>query len=123
MLWTCLEVAEALAADGIEATVWDPRVVKPLDPAMLDDAARFDHVVTIEDGLRDGGIGEAIALAVADRTQGSGRTPRVAVLGTPTRFLTHGDPDTILAELGLDAAGLEASTRALLDGRPAPTDA
>src|SRR5690606_34713885 len=35
----CLEAAELLAAEGIEATVWDPRVIKPLDPEMLDDAA------------------------------------------------------------------------------------
>ncbi|MBX3312786.1 MAG: 1-deoxy-D-xylulose-5-phosphate synthase [Actinobacteria bacterium] len=118
MLWTCLAVADALAADGIEATVWDPRVVKPLDPEMLDDAAGFDHVVTVEDGLREGGIGAAIADEVARRTQDTDRSPRVAVLGTPTRFLTHGDPDAILAELGLDAAGVEASARALLDGRP-----
>jgi 1-deoxy-D-xylulose-5-phosphate synthase len=119
MLWTCLEVAERLAADGIEATVWDPRVIRPLDPELLDDAARFDHVVTIEDGLREGGIGAAIADEVSRRTQGSGRTPRVAVLGTPTRFLTHGSPETILAELGLDADGLETATRALLGDAPA----
>ena len=66
MLGACLDAAELLAADGIEATVWDPRVVKPLDPDLLDDAARFDHVVTVEDGLREGGIGSAIADEVAD---------------------------------------------------------
>ncbi|HEX2575612.1 MAG TPA: 1-deoxy-D-xylulose-5-phosphate synthase [Aquihabitans sp.] len=114
MFGTCLAAAELLAADGIEATVWDPRVVKPLDPALLDDAARFDHVVTAEDGLRQGGIGSAIADEVAARTRGTGRTPEVAVCGTPVDFLAHGKPDAILADLGLDAAGLAATTRALL---------
>ena len=45
--------------EGHEATVWDPRVVKPLDPEMLADAAGHRLVITIEDGLRDGGIGSA----------------------------------------------------------------
>ena len=114
MLEFCLDAASALAAEGIEATVWDPRVIKPLDHAMLDDAARFDHIVTVEDGLRVGGIGSAIADEIATRTLGSGRNPRVAVCGTPIEFLAHGKPDVILADLGLDAAGIAATTRSLL---------
>ncbi|HRW37720.1 MAG: 1-deoxy-D-xylulose-5-phosphate synthase [Acidimicrobiales bacterium] len=116
MLGACLGAAALLAAEGIEATVWDPRVVKPLDPAMLDDAARFDGVVTAEDGLREGGIGAAIAREVAERTLGTGRTPRVAVEGVPTAYLPQAKPDAILAELGLDAAGLAATARRLLAG-------
>lgn len=111
---TCLEAAELLAADGIEATVWDPRVVKPLDPAMLDDAASFDLIVTAEDGLRDGGIGAAIAREVGERTVGTGRTPRVSVEGVPTEYLPQAKPDAILAELGLDAVGIAATVRRLL---------
>jgi len=114
MLWTCLEAAERLAADGIEATVWDPRVVKPLDPELLDDAAAFDAVVTVEDGLAEGGIGSRIAAAIERRTAGTGRSPHVRVLGTPTEFLDHGSPDRILARLGLDADGVEAAARSLL---------
>ncbi|MEZ5183297.1 MAG: 1-deoxy-D-xylulose-5-phosphate synthase [Acidimicrobiales bacterium] len=116
MLGACLEAAELLAAEGVEATVWDPRVVKPLDPAMLDDAASFDHVVTAEDGLREGGIGATIAHEVTERTLGTGRTPRVAVEGVPTAYLPQAKPDAILAELGLDAAGLAATARRLLAG-------
>jgi 1-deoxy-D-xylulose-5-phosphate synthase len=111
---TCLEAAELLAAEGIEATVWDPRVVKPLDPAMLDDAAAFDHVLTAEDGLREGGIGATIALELAHRALGSSRAPRVEVLGVPTAYIPQAKPDVILAELGLDAAGIAAATRRLL---------
>ncbi|MCB1040217.1 MAG: 1-deoxy-D-xylulose-5-phosphate synthase [Acidimicrobiales bacterium] len=114
LLHTCLDAAELLAADGIEATVWDPRVVKPLDPEMLDDAASFDHVLTAEDGLLDGGIGASIAREVAERTLGSGRTPRVEVCGVPTRYLAQAKPDAILASLGLDAAGLATAARRLL---------
>ncbi|CAN5601223.1 1-deoxy-D-xylulose-5-phosphate synthase [soil metagenome] len=114
MFRTCLAAAELLAADGIEATVWDPRVVKPLDPEMLDDAASFDHVLTAEDGLRVGGIGTAVADDLATRTRGTDRSPRVAVCGTPTEFIPQAKPDAILAHLGLDAPGLAASVRALL---------
>jgi 1-deoxy-D-xylulose-5-phosphate synthase len=112
---TCLDAADLLAADGIEATVWDPRVVKPLDPALLDHAATFDHVVTAEDGLREGGIGSAIALALTGRSP-DGHDPQVTVCGTPTEFLPHGDPEEILAGLGLDAAGLATTVRSLLAG-------
>jgi len=120
MLGTCLAAADLLAAEGIEATVWDPRVVKPLDPVMLDDAARFSHVVTVEDGLREGGIGAAIAdrlstrsSAVGDGTAGS-TAPSVTVCGTPVAYIDHGKPDAVLARLGLDAPGIAATTRAAL---------
>ena len=114
MFGTCMEAAELLAADGISATVWDPRVVKPLDDALLADAATFDVIVTAEDGLREGGIGTAIAQDIERRTEGSGRNPRVSVNGVPVTYIAHGKPDAILAELGLDAAGIAATTRALL---------
>ncbi|WP_421118777.1 1-deoxy-D-xylulose-5-phosphate synthase [Aquihabitans daechungensis] len=114
MFGACLEAAEALAADGIEATVWDPRVIKPLDPELLDDAASFDVIVTVEDGLREGGIGATIAQEVAARTAGTGRNPRVSVNGVPTEYLAHGKPDAILATLGLDPEGIAHTTRTLL---------
>ena len=111
MLWPCLEAAEQLAAEGISATVWDPRVVKPLDAAMIADAAGFDHIVTVEDGMRAGGIGDAIADAVAHVTAGTGRTPRVTVCGTPDAYIAQGNPDDLLAGFGLDAAGIVATVR------------
>jgi 1-deoxy-D-xylulose-5-phosphate synthase len=104
--------AEALAADGIEATVWDVRVV-PLDPEMIADAARHPVVLTAEDGLREGGVGALIADAVA-RLDPAATPPRVRVLGTPTAYLPQAKPDAILAELGLDAKGLETEARALV---------
>ncbi len=95
--------ADLLAAEGVSATVWDPRVVKPLDPAMLDDARHHRLVVTIEDGLRDGGIGAAIADDLH-------RDTLVEVLGIPDGYLPHGKADQILASLGLDGPGVAAST-------------
>lgn len=101
---------ERLAADGVDVTLWDARCAAPLDPVMLDDAAAHRAVLTLEDGIADGGIGTAVATAVHAR--------RTAVIvrnvGTPTAFIAHATaPDELLARFGLDAAGIERQIRAL----------
>ena len=106
MLEFAAAAARALAAD-VDVALFDARVVKPLDPAMLTAAAEHSYVVTVEDGLRAGGIGEAIRDEVNQRRAAC----HVRVLGIPTEYLPHGKPDTILARLGLDAAGIEAAVR------------
>ena len=58
----------------------------------------------VEDGLRDGGIGAAIADALSKLAPVGG--PQVRVLGVPSVFLAQGKPDAILARLGLDADGI-----------------
>ncbi|MFM7069121.1 MAG: 1-deoxy-D-xylulose-5-phosphate synthase N-terminal domain-containing protein, partial [Actinomycetes bacterium] len=104
MLAAARTAADRLADQGHDVTVWDPRVVKPLDPEMLADAAGHRLVVTIEDGLRDGGVGAAIADALSKLAPVNG--PQVRVLGVPSVYLAHGKPDEILARLGLDADGV-----------------
>jgi 1-deoxy-D-xylulose-5-phosphate synthase len=77
---------------------------------MIADAADFPLVVTAEDGVREGGVGDLIR----DALQGhcTGRTmPCVDVLGLPVKFIPHGKPDRILAQLGLDADGLARAAR------------
>jgi 1-deoxy-D-xylulose-5-phosphate synthase len=112
MVAAATDAADALRADGIDATVWDVRVV-PLDPEMLADAAQHPLVLTAEDGVREGGVGSLIADAIS-RRQELTTPPRVRVLGTPIAYIPHGKADAVLAELGLDAAGLEAEARALV---------
>jgi 1-deoxy-D-xylulose-5-phosphate synthase len=112
LLAAAVEAADALMAEGIEATVWDVRVV-PLDPEMIADAAEHPVVLTAEDGIREGGVGAMAADAVS-RLAPHGTPPRVRVLGTPIAYIPHAKPDVILAELGLDAAGLAAEARALV---------
>ncbi|MEM9561906.1 MAG: 1-deoxy-D-xylulose-5-phosphate synthase [Actinomycetota bacterium] len=99
------EAADELAADGISASVWDPRAAKPLDEAMLRHAAGHRLVVTAEDGLAEGGIGASIAARL------TGQGPDVVVTGVPTDYLDHGKADAILASLGLDGAGLADTVR------------
>jgi 1-deoxy-D-xylulose-5-phosphate synthase len=104
MLATAREAADRLAESGLEVTVWDPRVVKPLDPEMLNDAAGHRLVVTIEDGLRDGGVGFAVTDALSKLAPVGG--PAVRVLGVPSVYVPQGKPDVILHRLGLDADGI-----------------
>jgi 1-deoxy-D-xylulose-5-phosphate synthase len=121
MLAAAREAAALLAGEGVDATVWDPRVVKPLDPEMIADLAQHRVVVTAEDGLRDGGVGAALAdLVMGHCCAGSSPVPRIGVLGVPSEFLAHGNPDAILSRLGLDGPGLAAEARRLLHAVAAP---
>jgi 1-deoxy-D-xylulose-5-phosphate synthase len=108
MLAACEEIAESLGA-----TVWDVRCVKPLDEDMLRDAAAHRLVVTVEDGIRTGGVGMQIQDAIAE-LHDARACPPVVILGLPSEFLPHGTPDQILADLGLDAAGILAATEQAL---------
>jgi 1-deoxy-D-xylulose-5-phosphate synthase len=103
MLDTAEKAAATLADDGVRATVWDARCCAPLDPAMIADAASHTRVITIEDGIRDGGIG----MSVADAVSAIDPATRVDVLGLPTKFIPH-DPksESILGRYGLDAEHL-----------------
>ncbi len=112
MLQACEQAAEALSADGVEAAVWDPRAVHPLCEKMLAEAAECEVVVTVEDGLREGGAGAGIRSALDQRPE-AGST-KVVVLGVPVGHLPHGKPDDILAGLGLDADGIAAAVRSTL---------
>jgi 1-deoxy-D-xylulose-5-phosphate synthase len=109
MLEFAEKAADQLAADGIPVTVWDVRSCVPLDPAMIADAARHRAVVTVEDGIREGGIGMSIAYEIGVIA------PEVPVetLGVPTQFVPHGDPKRILARFGLDTDGIATTIRSL----------
>lgn len=109
MLESALKAADELATTGIEATVWDARSCAPLDPAMIADAATHRGVITIEDGIRDGGIG----MMMFDQIGVISPAIPVEVLGVPTQFIPHGDPKQILAKFGLDPAGIVATARSL----------
>ena len=99
--------------DAIRPTIWDVRAV-PLDERMLAAAARFPLVVTVEDGIAEGGIGSLITSVLGATTDDRG--PRVVVLGTPLAYLPHGEVADLLAQLGLDGAGIAAAAvKALRD--------
>ena len=106
------QVVATLARENVSATLWDVRSCVPADDAMIRDAAAHRRVITIEDGVRDGGIGFLLADAITAVVPVA--PPTIRVLGLPTKFVPHAKPDTILAKFGLDAAGLERTAREML---------
>ena len=87
-----LQVAERLAAQGIGATVVDPRWVVPVPESIVELARDYRLVVTIEDGIRVGGIGTRIRQDL----RAAGVDTAVDELGLPDEFLDHGTRDEIL---------------------------
>ena len=79
--------------------VYDLRFAKPLDTDMLDDiASRFDKIITIEDGVIRGGVGESVSAYLARK----GCNAKVVNLGIEDRFVEHGKPSELYAECGYD---------------------
>jgi 1-deoxy-D-xylulose-5-phosphate synthase len=104
------------AAERLDATVANMRFVKPLDVALVTDLARsHDAIVTVEEGCTMGGAGSAVMEAL----QAAGIQVPVLTLGLPDQFIEHGDPAKLLAQCGLDAAGIEQSVLKRFGARPA----
>ena len=102
-------LAPALAAaDVLDASVANMRFIKPLDAALVRELAQtHDALVTIEEGSIMGGAGAAVAEALA----AAGIVKPLLLLGLPDKFIDHGDVAHLLADSGLDAAGIVASVR------------
>ncbi|MGV9533652.1 1-deoxy-D-xylulose-5-phosphate synthase [Streptosporangium sandarakinum] len=97
MAETCLEAAALLDAQGISATVVDPRWVKPLDETLVAAAAAHRLVVVVEDNGRVGGVGDAVARLLRDADV----DVPVRTYGVPQRFLDHAKRAKILSDIGL----------------------
>jgi 1-deoxy-D-xylulose-5-phosphate synthase len=97
MATVALRVADRLAAQGIGATVVDPRWVIPVPASIIELAGQHRLVVSIEDGIRVGGVGTRIR----QELRAAGVDTAVDELGLPDEFLPHGSRDEILAEAGL----------------------
>jgi len=94
------------AAETLNATVANMRFIKPLDTALVAQlAASHDLIVTIEEGSIMGGAGSAVAEALS----AAGIVKPLLQLGLPDKFIDHGDATQLLAQCGLDSAGITAS--------------
>lgn len=100
MAHLAMEVADRLRAQGIGATVIDPRWVIPVQPSIIDLAASHRLVITIEDGIRVGGIGTRVRQVLRE----SGVDTAVDELGLPDEFIDHASREQILEDAGLTAA-------------------
>ena len=96
------------AAERLNATVVNMRWAKPLDvPVLLEIAARHEALVTVEEGAIMGGAGSAVGEAL----QAAGVLRPLLHLGLRDEFIEHGEPAKLLAQQGLDTAGIETSIR------------
>ncbi|MCI7513873.1 1-deoxy-D-xylulose-5-phosphate synthase [Schaalia hyovaginalis] len=98
----CLEAARALESRGVRVRVVDPVRLLPVKAGLADLAAGAGVVLTVEDGIVDGGFGWAVRELLSDQGK------RVLCAGVPKAFLAHGERPEILSDLGLDATGIEA---------------
>ncbi|WP_222853591.1 1-deoxy-D-xylulose-5-phosphate synthase [Fodinicola acaciae] len=94
-----VEAAARVADEGIGVTVVDPRWVIPMPSSVLEMAGDYRLVVTLEDGVRSGGIGATLSQSLRDRDV---EVP-VRDLGVPKAWHPHGTRAEILADLGLTA--------------------
>ncbi|MCD7969232.1 MAG: 1-deoxy-D-xylulose-5-phosphate synthase [Alistipes sp.] len=93
------EAASQAAADGISVLHADLRFAKPLDEELLHRVgSNFTRVVTVEDGVKAGGVGSEIVRFFSD----NGYHPEVTVLGIDDRFVEHGTPVELYEQCGLD---------------------
>jgi 1-deoxy-D-xylulose-5-phosphate synthase len=111
MAGTALALGELLAAHGLRVTVVDPRWVLPVPAALVKLVGEHDHAVTLEDGVREGGIGSAVAQRVRD----AGIAVPVQSFGVPRAFLEHASRDELLTSLRLTAPDVAADVLAALD--------
>ena len=105
-----VQLTEALqVAEQIDATVVDMRFVKPLDEALvLEMAAGHELLVTIEENAIMGGAGAAVGEFLAREAV----VKPLLHLGLPDIYVEHAKPAQMLAECGLDAAGIETAVKA-----------
>jgi 1-deoxy-D-xylulose-5-phosphate synthase len=110
-----LGAAELLAEGGLEVTVVDARFAKPLDTGLLAQlAAEHDLLVTVEEGVLAGGFGTAVWEALSD----GGLAPRIMRVGLPDRYVAHGAPALLHAEVGYTPERIaERIEAAVLDPR------
>lgn len=90
---------------------YDMRFIKPLDNQLLDEIGKkFKKVITIEDGVRNGGFGSAVLEWFNDH----GYAPSVQRMGLPDEFVTHGSVDELRRIVGLDAPHIKQNIEAML---------
>ena len=89
---------------GLSVAHYDMRFLKPLDENLLDEiATRYSRIVTVEDGVRAGGMGSAVLEWMADH----GFSPLITRLGLPDSFVEHGTVPQLMHITGIDKEGIK----------------
>ena len=86
--------------EGLSVAHYDMIYLKPADEAILHEAGkRFRHIITVENGVRTGGLGSLVAEFMTD----NGYMPKIRRIGVPDRFVEHGTIDELFNICGMDA--------------------
>ncbi|RXK59953.1 1-deoxy-D-xylulose-5-phosphate synthase [Lacibacter luteus] len=103
-----------LKNNGINPAHYDMRFAKPIDEEMLHEVfAKFDKVVTVEDGTVVGGFGSAVLEFMAQYNYKA----EVKIMGIPDRLVEHGTPKQLYEEIGIDANGIVKTVREMMGVR------
>jgi 1-deoxy-D-xylulose-5-phosphate synthase len=115
----CIEAARLAEAEDVRVTVADPTWCLPVPAELVQLAARHKVVVTVEDGLRVGGVGSRVDLALRD----AGVEVPTITVGVRQEFVEMGERDAILRDMGLSPQHIARTAVAALashtDGEPA----
>jgi 1-deoxy-D-xylulose-5-phosphate synthase len=116
MVEYAIEAVELLKNQGLLPTLYDVRIVKPLDKTMLETALQHETVMTIEDGYSFGGAGSYISSKLRELSAITHQPmPAMEILGIPTVYIPQAKPVSILSRFGLDSAGIAASVLKLME--------
>ncbi len=106
-----VEAGKVLKNEGISFSHYDMRFVSPIDKDILNEVAeRFDKVITIEDGIIEGGFGSA----VIEYLSITGKNIKFQRLGIPKRFVEHGSQTELHRECGFDVEGICNAVRKMM---------
>jgi 1-deoxy-D-xylulose-5-phosphate synthase len=110
-----LGAADLLAEQGVAVTVADARFAKPIDAGLVAQlAAEHELLVTIEEGVLSGGFGSAVWETLSD----AGITMPILRVGLPDRYVTHGAPKLLQAEVGFTPERISERVLAAVADRP-----
>jgi 1-deoxy-D-xylulose-5-phosphate synthase len=97
------EAIDRVEAKGISVAHYDMRFLKPIDEDVLHEVARnHKHIITLENGIINGGLGSAVLEFMADH----GYTPNVRRMGLPDQFIEHGSVPELCRLCGIDSESI-----------------
>jgi 1-deoxy-D-xylulose-5-phosphate synthase len=108
MVFPAMEASQSLEKDGLSVGVVNCRFVKPLDEKLAEYARTTGRIMTVEENIRQGGLGGAVLELLSDRDS---QDVRVKRLGLPDRFIEHGPIAILKEKVGLDKKGIMNEAR------------
>lgn len=106
--YDAINAAKELEKEGVACDVFDMIWIKPLDESLIEEISNhYDLIVTVEDGIRDGGFGSAVLEFLSSK----GSQIPIARLGVPSHWVAHGSVQELKKECGYDTTGIIESIK------------